>query len=206
MRLPALKIDPFTLGLIATVGIATLLPAPEALSGPLDYVVDAAVALLFFLHGARLAPSAVKAGWLNWPLQIAVLLLTFGLFPILGIGWSHMSHAIELSMMLAQGLLFLCCQPSTVQSSIAFTSLARGNVPAAVCAATLSNIAGIALTPLLIGILFAKSFPLSWTSVIGIAMQLLLPFILGQLLRSLISRWVVARKPMLTFVGVARSY
>ena len=50
-------------------------------------------------------------------------------------------------------MLFLCMLPSTVQSSIAFTSIARGNVPAAVCSASASNLLGIFLTPLLVGLL-----------------------------------------------------
>ena len=54
---------------------------------------------------------------------------------------------------LALGLLFLCTLPSTVQSSIAFTSIARGNVPAAVCSASFSSLIGIVLTPLLVALL-----------------------------------------------------
>ena len=49
----------------------------------------------------------------------------------------------------------LCLLPSTVQSSIAFTSIARGNVAAALCAATASNLFGILLTPLLAGLLLS---------------------------------------------------
>ena len=52
-------------------------------------------------------------------------------------------------------VLFLCVLPSTVQSSIAFTSIAKGNVPAAICAASTSNILGIFLTPALVALLFS---------------------------------------------------
>ena len=52
--------------------------------------------------------------------------------------------------LLLSGLLFLTLLPSTVQSSIAFTAIARGNVAAAVCSASLSNLLGIFLTPLLV--------------------------------------------------------
>ncbi|WP_439333696.1 bile acid:sodium symporter, partial [Streptomyces albidochromogenes] len=47
----------------------------------------------------------------------------------------------------AGGLQFLCLVPSTVQSSIAFTSIARGNVPAAICAGSFSSLVGIVATP-----------------------------------------------------------
>ncbi len=58
---------------------------------------------------------------------------------------------------LYNGLMFLCVLPSTVQSSIAFTSIARGNVAAALCSASASNLIGIVLTPLLVGLLLGPS-------------------------------------------------
>ena len=47
--------------------------------------------------------------------------------------------------------------PSTIQSSIAFTSIARGNVPAAICAGSFSTLVGIVLTPLLAAALLGSS-------------------------------------------------
>jgi predicted Na+-dependent transporter len=70
----------------------------------------------------------------------------------------------------------LCVLPSTVQSSIAFTSIARGNVAAALCAATASNLLGILLTPLLAGLLLSAHGGLSARGMGDIAVQLLLPF------------------------------
>jgi len=58
---------------------------------------------------------------------------------------------------LAIGIVYLSVLPSTVQSSIAFTSIARGNVPAAVCAASMSNILGVFLTPALVAVLLHAS-------------------------------------------------
>jgi sodium/bile acid cotransporter 7 len=87
------------------------------------------------------------------------------------------------------GVLYLCLLPSTVQSSIAFTSIARGNVPAAVCSATLSNLGGILITPVLVGLAMgarAKGGGVSLQSIQSIALQLLLPFILGHLARPVV--------------------
>jgi sodium/bile acid cotransporter 7 len=84
-------------------------------------------------------------------------------------------------------VLFLCALPSTVQSSIAFTSIARGNVPAAVCAATASNLFGIFITPLLVTVLLKRHSEVSpLEQVEQIVMQLLVPFIAGQIA----SRWL----------------
>lgn len=88
-------------------------------------------------------------------------------------------------------MLFLCLLPSTVQSSIAFTSIAKGNVAAAICSASLSNLLGIVLTPLLVALLLATDGPgVSGSAVLDIVLQLLVPFVAGQLARRWIGGWV----------------
>ena len=91
---------------------------------------------------------------------------------------------------LYNGLPFLCLVPSTVQSSIAFTSIARGHVSAAIVSASLSNILGVLLTPLLVVLLMNTSGGprVEGSSVRDIVLQLLLPFAAGQLARP----WLVA--------------
>lgn len=91
--------------------------------------------------------------------------------------------------------------PSTVQSSIGFTAIARGNVAAAVCSASFSNLAGILLTPLLVAVLITgQSGGVSWNMVMTIVGQLLVPFLAGHLLRPWIGEWVTRQKRMLAFV------
>jgi hypothetical protein len=60
-----------------------------------------------------------------------------------------------LGPVLAAGIVYVGCLPSTVQSAITFTSLARGNVAGAVCAASISNLVGVVLAPLLVALLLA---------------------------------------------------
>ncbi|MGL4288034.1 MAG: bile acid:sodium symporter family protein [Phreatobacter sp.] len=181
--LARLPIDPYLLALAATVGFAALVPAEGAGAHALDLAVRLAIALLFFLYGARLAPRAVAEGMAHWRLQSLVLASTFVLFPLVGLA---LTTALKpwLSPDLALGLMFVSVLPSTVQSSIAFTAIARGNVPAALCSATVSNLAGIAMTPLLVGLLLnARGSGFSVQALEGIALQLLLPFALGQCAR-----------------------
>ncbi|MDX3412646.1 bile acid:sodium symporter, partial [Streptomyces sp. ME02-6977A] len=80
--------------------------------------------------------------------HITVLACTFVVFPLLGLAARGL-EPVFLDHSLYTGLLFLTLVPSTVKSSIAFTSMARGNVPAAICAGSFSSLAGIVLTPLL---------------------------------------------------------
>jgi sodium/bile acid cotransporter 7 len=190
--------DTFTILLVCTVIFASILPASGAFAGYFGIATTLAIALLFFLHGARLSRDVVIAGLLHWRLHLVILLTTFGIFPLLGMGLGFLPDSI-LPHPLYLGILFLCVLPSTVQSSIAFTSMAGGNVPAAICSASASNIFGMFLTPLLVGLLFSVGGHggFSWNALLQIFTQLLLPFILGQMLQPWIGDWIRAKKKLL---------
>jgi sodium/bile acid cotransporter 7 len=197
--LSRLPIDPYIAAIVGTVGLASLVPVHGAGAIVAGHATEAAIALLFFLHGAKLEPRAALAGARSWRLHIVVLLSTFVLFPLLGLT----ARAIAPNLLPAglwAGLLLLCVLPSTVQSSIAFTSIARGNVPAALCAATASNLLGIVLTPLLAGLLLHAHGAFSVHSVGDIVAQLLLPFLAGQLSRPWIGEWVARNRIVLGLV------
>ncbi|MEU3744466.1 MULTISPECIES: bile acid:sodium symporter family protein [Streptomyces] len=184
-RLPSrLPVDAFVLALLGTVGLAALLPASGAAATVAEGASTGAVALLFFLYGARLSTREALDGLRHWRLHLTVLACTFLLFPLLGLAARGLVPTV-LTPQLYGGLLFLCLVPSTIQSSIAFTSIARGNVPAAICAGSFSSLAGIVLTPLLAALLLGGSTgALSADSLLKIVLQLLVPFLAGQLLRT----------------------
>jgi solute carrier family 10 (sodium/bile acid cotransporter), member 7 len=160
----------------------------------------AVIALLFWLYGARLSPQQAWQGVKRWQLHLLVLATTFVVFPVLGLAARGLVPWL-LNLDLYNGLLFLCLVPSTVQSSIAFTSIARGNVSAALVSASLSNILGVVLTPMLVVLLMNTSggARMDATAIRDIVLQLLLPFVLGQLLRPWIAGWI-ARHSVLTKV------
>lgn len=197
-----LYLDSYILMLLGTVVLASLLPARGLMADLADDAASLAIVTLFFLHGARLSREAVMEGASNWRLHLVVAAMTFAVFPALGLLIRAMIPAIPgIAPTIATGLLFLSLLPSTVQSSIAFTAIARGNVAAAVCSASFSNLAGIVVTPLLVASLMsAKSGGLSLHAVEAIVFQLLLPFFAGHALRPWIGAWVARRKRMLTFV------
>jgi sodium/bile acid cotransporter 7 len=198
--LARLRPDNFILALIATVIAASILPARGSFAQAFTIATDCAIALLFFLHGARLSRQAVLAGITHWRLHLTVFLTTFLLFPVLGILLARLPSVI-LPSSVAIGVIYLCCLPSTVQSSIAFTSIARGNVPAAICSASASNLFGMIMTPLLVGVLLsAHGNTLSWHTVEAILLQLFLPFIAGHLLQPVIGAWALRHKKLLGYV------
>lgn len=183
--LKLLALDRFTILLFVMVILASILPVSGHEAEIFSVITTAAIAVLFFLHGAKLSREAVMQGLTHWKLHGLVFAITFAVFPILGL----LAKPILVPMLgqeLYWGFLFMCFLPSTVQSSIAFTSVARGNVAAAVCSASFSNIIGMFITPIMVAffILGQTSHGFDPTSsIIQITLLLLVPFILGQILR-----------------------
>ncbi|OSC40363.1 bile acid:sodium symporter family protein [Mycobacterium decipiens] len=195
-RLKAIPVDAFLLALAATVAVAALLPARGTAAEVVSIAAKAAIALLFFLYGARLSPQQAWHGFRQWRLHLLVLTTTFVVFPVLGLAARALVPSV-LTIDLYNGVLFLCLLPSTVQSCVAFTAIARGHVSAAVVSASLSNILGLVLTPLLVVLLMhtGTGVRVNGSSIGEIVLQLLLPFGLGQLARPrLVS--IVDRHPM----------
>ncbi len=198
--LKSLKPDPYVLALLGTVVLASFLPVRGEVAGGLSLAAKGVIALLFFLHGAKLSREAVVAGITHWRLHLTVLSVTFVAFPLLGLAAGLLPESL-LPKSLAMGVLFLACLPSTVQSSIAFTSIARGNIAAAVCSASASNLLGMVLTPLLVGLLLhAQGNALSFSAIQSIALQLLAPFLAGQLARRWVAPWLERRKKIIGLV------
>ncbi|MGH3764861.1 MAG: bile acid:sodium symporter family protein [Pseudonocardiaceae bacterium] len=199
--LSRLRPDPYMVALLATVVVAALLPARGVAATGCSRATVIAIGLLFFLYGARLSTKEAINGLWHWRLHSTVFASTFLLFPALGLAARVLVPTL-LTQELYAGLMFLCCLPSTVQSSIVFTSIARGNVAAAICSASLSNLVGIVLTPVLV-VLFAfrnGGGGVSLESVGAIALQLLVPFVAGQLLRRWIGGFITKNKKVLGYV------
>ena len=190
-----------TMLLFGVVLAASVFPCKGAVAIGFNTLTTAMIALLFFMHGAKLSRAAVIAGVTHWRLHCVILLFTFAVFPLLGL----MLKPVLLWLLTPElylGILFLCVLPSTVQSSIAFTSVARGNVAAAVCSASASNLIGIFFTPFLVSLILSSSTVghSSVDAILKIAYQLLLPFIAGQLARPLIAAWQDRHRAVLKMV------
>ncbi|WP_285733557.1 bile acid:sodium symporter family protein [Nocardiopsis sp. ATB16-24] len=197
-RLPRF-LDPFLLLLLLLPVVATLVPARGVAAEALDHLTVVAICLLFFLHGAKLSPAETRRGFSRWRFQLLVLGGTFLVFPLLGLAIVALPSSV-LSPVMATGFLFLCILPSTVQSSIAFTSIARGNVALAVSSASISNVLGVALTPLLAAILLGSTVEITAESLLGIFGQLVVPFLAGQLLHGRIGPWLKRHRPVVSVV------
>lgn len=180
------KPDPLIVLIILAVIIAIIAPARGSFADIFGQLTNVAIALLFFLYGARLSTQEALNGLKHWRLHLTILAFTFVVYPLIGIALRPLTAVISHDMYL--GILFLTLVPSTVQSSVAFTSIAKGNVAGAIVSASASNLVGVIITPLLVMLLMGTGGGVHIdTSVFGeIALLLLAPFVLGQLTR----RWV----------------
>lgn len=196
-RAAALKKEWFLLGMVGAVVLASLTPDWGRSGGFLhgEVLSNAGIASVFFLHGLGIPLQSLRDGLGRWRVHVVVQLFTFGIFPLIWL----LAYAVVggwVPQALALGFCYLCALPSTISSSVAMTGLARGNVPAAIFNATLSSILGIVLTPLLVAAF--TSVDGQWLSlkdaVVSIARLLLVPLLLGQLMRPWLHAWHVRYK------------
>ncbi|HWJ86209.1 MAG TPA: bile acid:sodium symporter, partial [Cellulomonas sp.] len=183
-------IDPLVVAILGVLLLGLVLPASGTAADVLGTVQTAAIVVLFFGYGARMSTTEVWHGLRNWRLQGSMLAATFIVFPLLGLATQLLPETV-LRPELATGVLYLSLLPSTVQSSVVFTSIARGNVAGAITGATISNVAGVIVTPLLVALLLGGSGGASG-SLDGILLQLLLPFAVGQAVQPWIGGWMRA--------------
>ncbi len=193
------RLDRFTVGLLISVGCGILLPCSGVWDTVFSRLSDAAIILLFFLYGAKLSRRSVWEGLTHWRLQGLVALCTFVIFPLIGLVcmplWEY-----ALGPELCMGMMYVCVLPSTVQSSITFTSIARGNVAAAICSASVSSLLGVFLTPLLVGLIWSRSGGgVNLSTFLDICYIILVPFVAGQIMQRWIGQWVQAHKKLTSF-------
>ena len=193
-----LRIDPFIVALLVAAVVASFVPATGDALDVLKNVSLVAIGLLFLLYGIRLSTPETLAGIRHWRLHVVIVATTFVAFPLAGLSARLLEPTI-LTPALASGVLLLCLVPTTVQSNVVFTRIAGGNVPAAVVSASLSSLVGVFLTPALVALLMSADAVIDANSVLRIVLQLFVPFVVGQLLRPALGRWVERSEPGLRF-------
>lgn len=187
----------FVPALAGVIVVATFFPCDGLGAKLFSIVAVVAISSLFFLQGARLSREAIAAGMCNWRLHLGITATTFVLFPVLGLTVLAL-FPTALTPSLRIGLLFVCVLPSTVQSSIALTSIAGGEVAGAICSATASNIIGVLLSPVLLALLLRMGgVTMDLSGLWKILVELLLPFVAGHLLRPWIGGWADRNRPVL---------
>lgn len=184
-----IRLDPFVVALLAAALVGSLFPVTGSAYEVLRTIAMISIGVLFFLYGLRLSTSETLHGLRNWRLHTAILATTFAVFPLAGLALQRLVDE-PLGPSLAAGVLLLCLIPTTVQSNIVYTRMAGGDVAGAVVAASLSNLIGVFLTPALVAVFMSAHARVDGHAVGRIVLQLLAPFVLGQLLRRWLKHWV----------------
>ncbi len=157
-----------------------------------QWLTNFAIALLFFLHGAKLSRHAIIAGVMHWRLHLLVFACTFILFPLLMLSLQPLIRPV-LGDELWIGMLDLAALPGTVPVGNCFYF----RLPAVIFlrrfgAASASSLVGILVTPLLVKMMLDADAGTTGMleAVIRISLQLLLPFLVGHYMRRWIGSWV----------------
>lgn len=191
--LSRLKLDPFLVALATAVVLALAWPKPGVTGGLLhaDKAATWGVALIFLLYGVSLSPRRLIESAARWDIHLVVQATTFLVFPAVVVGALALAGGL-FPEPLAIGFFFLAALPSTVSSSVAMTSLARGNVPVAIFNASISSLIGVFATPALMAwYLHATGDGLDLGAVILKLLTLVvLPLAIGQGLRPLLLKTV----------------
>ncbi|QOR48640.1 bile acid:sodium symporter [Trueperella pecoris] len=188
-------------GIVLALILGLTVPVPPGRLETLSTIADVGVGMVFLVYGMRLRTSDVLDGLRNVRLQASVLAATYVVFPLLGL-FFYWSAGPLIGSAFATGLLYLSLLPSTVQSSVTFVSIARGDVAAAVCSATISNIVGMFLTPALV-LGFMNLDTAHTGGIQSVLLKLLLPFVVGQLLQPVVGNWVRAHRAITKYTDNA---
>jgi sodium/bile acid cotransporter 7 len=193
-------LDPYILAIVTSLVVGFNLPVGAGAAAFLNVAVQVAVGILFMVFGMRLSLTEVKDGLSNLRLQGSVLVSTFLVFPLIGLLFYWVTLPL-LGPSMAVGVLFLSLLPSTVQSSVVLIAIARGNVAAGIVSATVSNVLGIFITPLLVVLFIQIGGPdASLAGLQGVLLNLLAPFILGHVLRRWTGSWIGANRRLATLL------
>lgn len=189
--------DWFLCGMVLATVLAYFFPGFGATGGGMhaEYVINIGVFVVFFLHGVNLSSEQIRHGLKNWRLHIMVQVFTFVVFPVIWLACDK-AFGAYIPTLLMLGFLYLCALPSTISSSVALTGSAGGNVPAAILNASMSSVFGIFMTPWLVSLVIGTGsggIDLGST-LLNLSLMLLLPLILGQLVRPLVGKFFARHK------------
>jgi len=176
----------FVLLLAAAVGLAWVFPEPGAKGGWLHAGITtrAAVFLIFVMQGLSLPTQEVRKGLIQYRLHTAIQAFIFVFIPALVYAVLLLSRHL-FPYDLYMGFLFVAVVPTTISTSIVFTTAAGGASAVALFNASLSNILGVFIVPLWISLHVSQKTPIPPldTLILKIMLIILLPFVLGQVVR-----------------------
>lgn len=192
--------DPMIAVLLLATALALLVPAQGPFRSGAQALSNGAIFVLFLVNGMRIAHSDIARGFANWRYFAPLFAFVFGAMALAGLGLAALAAPL-LPPLVALGFIYLGCLPSTIQSATSYTSLAGGNVALSVVGAALINIAGVFISAPLFALLGGESgASISPAMIARIALILVLPFVIGQLLQRRTREWIIARRSRIVWL------
>lgn len=196
-----LPLRTFFAGLVTALLLAAWVPEAGASGGWLQTQrwTGWAVAAIFLIQGLQLPAGEVRRGLSSWRVHLFCQTWMFAVFPLMGWGlatlWGdHLTPASRI------GLFYLCILPTTVATNAAFSHRAGGNGAVAVFNIVVGNFAGVFIAPAALAWLLQQDTgtPVDLGPLLrNLSLQLIAPFVIGQLLRLRFAGWVGEHKTAL---------
>ncbi|MCB1122527.1 MAG: bile acid:sodium symporter, partial [Verrucomicrobiae bacterium] len=155
---PILKKYWFILALFVAVALAFQFPEWGQRGGKLhsETTTEFGIILVFLIQGWLLPTEVLARCVFNWKVHLFIQLFVFLVFPLLALGGDNLWGPV-LPQNLRTGFFFLAVLPTTITSAVIYTSQAGGNTATALANTTISNLAGVVITPLWMTLLVSSA-------------------------------------------------
>ncbi|XP_004456553.1 sodium/bile acid cotransporter 7 isoform X4 [Dasypus novemcinctus] len=176
----------FMLGIVLVIAGAKLKPSVGVNGGPLKpeiTVTYIAVATIFFNSGLSLKTEELTSALMHLKLHLFVQIFTLAFFPATIWLFLQFLSITPINEWLLKGLQTVGCMPPPVSSAVILTKAVGGNE-------------GIIITPLLLLLFLGSSSSVPFSSIFSqLFMTVVVPLIIGQIVRRYIKDWLERKKP-----------
>ncbi|XP_076995994.1 sodium/bile acid cotransporter 7 isoform X2 [Tamandua tetradactyla] len=176
----------FMLGIVLAIAGAKLEPSVGMNGGPLRpeiTVTYIAVATIFFNSGLSLKTEELTSALMHIRLHLFIQIFTLAFFPATIWLFLQLLSLTPINEWLLKGLQTVGCMPPPVSSAVILTKAVGGNE-------------GIVITPLLLLLFLGSSSSVPFASIFSqLFMTVVVPLIIGQIVRRYIKDWLERKKP-----------
>ncbi|XP_060688924.1 sodium/bile acid cotransporter 7 isoform X1 [Hemiscyllium ocellatum] len=189
----------FLAAIMLAITFAYLQPSVGMHGGPLKpefTITYVAVSTIFLNSGLSLKTEELASALMHIKLHMFVQIFTLGFFPTAMWFILKLLALTSINPWLLKGLQTVGCMPPPVSSAVILTKAVGGNEAAAIFNSAFGSFLGIVVTPLLLLLFLGSSSSVPFSSIFSqLFMTVVIPLILGQILRRYSKDWLERKKP-----------
>lgn len=189
----------FMVGIVVAIGAAKLEPSVGVNGGPLKPEITVsyiAVATIFFNSGLSLKTEELTSALVHLKLHLFIQVFTLAFFPTTMWLFLQLLSVTSINEWLLKGLQTVGCMPPPVSSAVILTKAVGGNEAAAIFNSAFGSFLGIVVTPVLLLLFLGSSSSVPFTSIFSqLFMTVVVPLVIGQIVRRYIKDWLERKKP-----------